>query len=139
MRCWPPDPKVQNYFLDTFGRPLREIACECERSSNLQLGPVMALVSGPTVGDAISETLPPFDFGRIALPPKSLQLNEVVIYAFKDPVYYKGDTLVYTADSFKDDIDRPAAGGVHAALRRARSHCALVRRVACGEVSFSFV
>lgn len=42
-----------------------------------------------------------FDFGRVALPPKSLQLNEVVIYAFKDPVYYKGDTLVYTADSFK--------------------------------------
>ncbi|HZG00447.1 MAG TPA: TonB-dependent receptor, partial [Chitinophagales bacterium] len=42
-----------------------------------------------------------FDFGRVALPPKSLQLNEVVVYAFKDPVYYKGDTLVYTADSFK--------------------------------------
>jgi hypothetical protein len=42
-----------------------------------------------------------FDFGKIILPPKSQQLNEVVIYAFKDPVYYKGDTLVYTADSFK--------------------------------------
>lgn len=42
-----------------------------------------------------------FDFGRVALPPKSLQLNEVIVYAFKDPVYYKGDTLVYTADSFK--------------------------------------
>lgn len=42
-----------------------------------------------------------FDFGKIVLPPKSQQLKEVVIYAFKDPVYYKGDTLVYTADSFK--------------------------------------
>jgi hypothetical protein len=42
-----------------------------------------------------------FDFGKIILPPKSQQLNEVIIYAFKDPVYYKGDTLVYTADSFK--------------------------------------
>lgn len=42
-----------------------------------------------------------FDFGKIVLPPKSQQLSEVVIYAFKDPVYYKGDTLVYTADSFK--------------------------------------
>ncbi|MFL5763396.1 MAG: TonB-dependent receptor [Bacteroidia bacterium] len=42
-----------------------------------------------------------FDFGRIILPPKSQQLNEVIIYAFKDPVYFKGDTLVYTADSFK--------------------------------------
>ena len=42
-----------------------------------------------------------FDFGKIILPPKSQQLKEVVIYAFKDPVYYKGDTLVYAADSFK--------------------------------------
>src|SRR5262249_61583112 len=41
--------------LATFGRPAREIACECERTSGLQLGPVMALVSGPTVGDAIAD------------------------------------------------------------------------------------
>jgi hypothetical protein len=41
-------------FLGNLGRPARESACECERTSNLQLGPVMALVSGPTVGDAIS-------------------------------------------------------------------------------------
>jgi hypothetical protein len=42
-------------FLGTLGRPARESACECERNNNLQLGPVMALVSGPTVGDAISD------------------------------------------------------------------------------------
>ncbi|HEX2475184.1 MAG TPA: DUF1549 and DUF1553 domain-containing protein, partial [Lacipirellulaceae bacterium] len=42
-------------FLGNLGRPARESACECERTSNLQLGPVMALVSGPTVGDAISD------------------------------------------------------------------------------------
>ena len=42
-------------FLGNLGRPVRESACECERSSNLQLGPVMALVSGPTVGNAISD------------------------------------------------------------------------------------
>lgn len=42
-----------------------------------------------------------FDFGKIILPPKTNTLNEVVIYAFKDKVYYKGDTLMFTADSFK--------------------------------------
>ncbi len=42
-------------FLGNLGRPPRESSCECERSSNLQLGPVMALVSGPTVGNAISD------------------------------------------------------------------------------------
>ncbi len=42
-------------FLANLGRPVRESACECERSSGLQLGPVMALMNGPTVSDAISQ------------------------------------------------------------------------------------
>jgi WD40 repeat protein/mono/diheme cytochrome c family protein len=52
-----PDSGVEldSGFLTTFGRPARESACECERTSGLQLGPVMALVSGPTVGDAIAD------------------------------------------------------------------------------------
>jgi WD40 repeat protein/mono/diheme cytochrome c family protein len=52
-----PDSGVElpSGFLATFGRPARESACECERSSALQLGPVMALVSGPTLGDAIAD------------------------------------------------------------------------------------
>jgi len=36
----------------------------------------------------------------VVMPPKSQEIEEVVIYAYKDPIYYKGDTLVYTADSF---------------------------------------
>ncbi len=47
--------KLPDGFLGNFGRPVRESVCECERSSDMQLGPVMALVSGPTVGDAISD------------------------------------------------------------------------------------
>jgi WD40 repeat protein/mono/diheme cytochrome c family protein len=42
-------------FLSTFGRPVRESACECERTSGLQLGPVMALVSGATIAEALSD------------------------------------------------------------------------------------
>ncbi len=42
-------------FLATFGRPVRESACECERSSEMQLGPVMAMVSGPVVAEAIAD------------------------------------------------------------------------------------
>ena len=47
--------KLSDGFLDNTGRPVRESSCECERSSGLQLGPIMALVSGPTVGNAISD------------------------------------------------------------------------------------
>ena len=36
-----PDAGVSLPFLDDFGRPPRESACECERSSGIVLGPVM--------------------------------------------------------------------------------------------------
>ncbi len=42
-------------FLATFGRPARESACECERSSDLKLGAVMSLVNGEAIADAIAD------------------------------------------------------------------------------------
>jgi hypothetical protein len=42
-------------FLQTLGRPARESACECERTQSLQLGPVMALVSGQVLNEAIGD------------------------------------------------------------------------------------
>jgi len=42
-------------FLANLGRPARESACECERSNDIQLGSIMALVSGPTVDKAVSD------------------------------------------------------------------------------------
>ena len=42
-------------FFDLFGRPPRESACECERTSGVMLGPVMNLVNGPTIADAIAD------------------------------------------------------------------------------------
>lgn len=49
------DTELSDNFLANLGRPARESACECERSHDLQLGPVMALMNGPTVSDAISQ------------------------------------------------------------------------------------
>ncbi|MBY0461061.1 MAG: DUF1549 and DUF1553 domain-containing protein, partial [Gemmataceae bacterium] len=42
-------------FLDLFNKPVRESSCECERGSGLNLGPVLAMVNGPIVGDAIKD------------------------------------------------------------------------------------
>jgi len=36
----------------------------------------------------------------VVLPDKATELDEVVVYANKEPIYFKGDTLVYVADSF---------------------------------------
>jgi WD40 repeat protein/mono/diheme cytochrome c family protein len=47
--------RLTDGFLANLGRPPRESACECERVSDIQLGPVMALISGPTVANAIAD------------------------------------------------------------------------------------
>ena len=42
-------------FLTLFGRPKRQSACECERTSNLTLSHAMNLINGSTIGEAVSE------------------------------------------------------------------------------------
>lgn len=41
------------------------------------------------------------DFGKIVLPPKGEELKELVVFSNNEPIYFKGDTLVMVADSFK--------------------------------------
>ena len=47
--------KLPSGFLATLGRPARESVCECDRNSELQLGSVLALVSGPDQARAIGD------------------------------------------------------------------------------------
>jgi hypothetical protein len=46
---------VPGGFFVLFGKPARESACECERSESLMLGPVLNLVNGPVIGDALKD------------------------------------------------------------------------------------
>jgi hypothetical protein len=50
-----PDAGIADSFLDDFGRPVRESSCECERSSGMVLGPIMKLINGPTVANALND------------------------------------------------------------------------------------
>ncbi len=50
-----PDAGASDPFLDDFGKPARESACECERSTGMVLGPIMKLINGPTVANAIAD------------------------------------------------------------------------------------
>ncbi|HAB15251.1 MAG TPA: DUF1549 and DUF1553 domain-containing protein [Verrucomicrobiota bacterium] len=43
-----------NDFLALFGRPKRQSACECERSSNVTLSHALNLINGPTLGESVS-------------------------------------------------------------------------------------
>src|SRR5262249_44415965 len=57
-----PDGKMENPFLKTFGRPARELACECERESDSNLSQALQLIGGATVNGQVRG-----DNGRMAL------------------------------------------------------------------------
>mgnify|MGYP000673701821 CR=1 FL=1 len=51
-----PDPHVgKDGFLDLFGRPNRESACECERRADFSLPQALNLVNGTTISDAVAD------------------------------------------------------------------------------------
>jgi hypothetical protein len=50
------DPHIgKEGFLDVFGRPLRESACECERRTDFSLPQALNLVNGATISDAVAD------------------------------------------------------------------------------------
>lgn len=50
-----PDPKSPEAFLVQFGRPKRELSCECERANDTSIGQIFQFISGPIVGKVIGE------------------------------------------------------------------------------------
>jgi hypothetical protein len=50
-----PDTNYPSYFLDTFGRPLRVQACECERSTDPNLSQALHLMNGDLVNRKVSQ------------------------------------------------------------------------------------
>lgn len=72
---------------------------------NLPLDTLQLIVSHPKMGEREyyffgRQDNSDFLLKKIILPEKSTMVDEITIYAYKDPIYYKGDTLVYVADSF---------------------------------------
>ncbi len=68
-----PDGKVENTFLKTFGRPARELACECERESDSNLSQALQLIGGATVNGKLHD-----DRGRMAQLAKSGKSAEAI-------------------------------------------------------------
>ena len=84
-------------FFSTFGRPVRESSCECERTSGLQLGPVMALISGSTIAEAIAD--PANELAKLvaAQPDNTALVNELVLRVLNRPAL-ESETQAYAAD-----------------------------------------
>jgi hypothetical protein len=50
-----PSPDFDHEFLDTFGRPARNTACECERVTDSSLAQVVELFNGPLVRQKLAD------------------------------------------------------------------------------------
>ncbi len=68
-----PDGKLEDPFLKTFGRPARELACECERESDSNLSQALQLIGGATVNGKLRA-----DSGRMARLAASDQPPEAI-------------------------------------------------------------
>jgi len=95
--------KLDDGFLDLFGRPARETACECERESGMSLGHALNLINGSTVAEAIqdpdnwiSQLVASVDdprpivtdlyLGFLCRPPTDAELSELVrLFDVGDP------------------------------------------------------
>lgn len=69
-----PDPPTNHYFLKVFGQPQREMACQCERTSESNLSQALQMINGPVVHNKLRD-----DNGRIAQMLKAEKSNEEII------------------------------------------------------------
>ncbi len=72
-----PDQSIPNYFLNVFGRSMRESACECERSYAPNLSQILHLMNSPEVQDKVAN-----DKGRLAQMIKANLSNEEILTEF---------------------------------------------------------
>jgi len=89
--------KLVDGFLNSMGRPVRESSCECERSNEVQLGPVMAMVSGPTVATAIADPANALPQLVKATPENKILVNELFLRILNRPAKEKEIKAVLSA------------------------------------------
>jgi hypothetical protein len=49
-----PDSNVNSYFLKSFGRPVRQLTCECERTATPSMVQVLHMSNGDTINEKLS-------------------------------------------------------------------------------------
>lgn len=79
-------------FLKLFGRPKRETACECERTSNMSLAHALNLVNGPLISGAVTD--PASSIGKLVEKEKD---NKKVV----EEIYLATLSRMPTAEELK--------------------------------------
>jgi hypothetical protein len=90
-------------FLVTFGKPARQLVCECERSSDTTLGQTFQLISGPEIAKLLSDPA-----NRLAALLKAPESDEQAIEELywaaltRPPTYEENKAMAEHLHSSKD-------------------------------------
>ncbi len=90
-----PDESVPSTFLDTFGRPQRDTACECERSDQASLSQSLLLLNSEQIQSKLTH-----ERGRVAQliddpRPDAEKLTELFLMAFaREPASFELDVAL---------------------------------------------
>ena len=101
--CQIPDGKMDNPFLKTFGRPARELACECERESESNLSQALQLIGGATVNGKLRD-----NNGRMAQlanskkPPEEIARDLYLVALGREPLPAEREAAVKHLGSAKN-------------------------------------
>jgi hypothetical protein len=126
-----PDPQIDSYFLDTFGRAPRVIACECERAAEPNMGQALHLMMGDLVNRKVQD-----GSGAVAKLIAAKKADQEIIETFylttlgRPP---RSEELSKAQQQILDFMDRPAllpakpVPYVHVQLAVARSEDARKR------------
>src|SRR5207244_197115 len=103
-----PDPGVNNEFLDTFGRPQRLIACECERMAEPNLSQSLRMMNGNLVNNKAAQG--DSRIAKLIAAKKSDEaiLNELYLVTLARPPRLQERNLVLGLLAFTPVKDRKA-------------------------------
>jgi len=101
-----PDESVQSYFLNVFGRSLRETACECERSYSPNLSQILDLMNSPDLQNKIAN-----DKARLAALLKEKKPDDQILTEY----YLRAFGRNPRPDELKDALAMLAASKDHKA------------------------
>ena len=88
-----PDSGVKSYLLDIFGRPARQITCECERTTQPNIGQALHFLHGDALNKKIADPT-----GRLETLLKAKKTNEQIL----EELYL----ATYSRVPNQDEIDR---------------------------------
>ncbi|VTR97106.1 DUF1549 and DUF1553 domain-containing protein [Tuwongella immobilis] len=74
-----PDSRVQSYIMDVFGRPARQVVCECERTTQPNIAQALHLMNGDFLNNKIARSTGRVESLAKARIPAPLAIQELYL------------------------------------------------------------